>query len=526
MLKTLRLSFSLKNTYRVNSILYAIRQIPLLNKLIPSSIYRIRAFKILANIISVIMEFFSIFIWKLLYFLCMISAVFFILEMPSDNSAPVFMHILLLLSIIGAFANTYMFNPSKDKYYAMILLGMDAKEYTLINYFYAIIKVLLGFTLSAFIFGLSYGLSVAECLIIPFFVAGVKLSVSAYTLKDYEKNKTVHNENKLKPLWWCFLGVLLVAAYGLPFIGIVIPETVSLICMGIGIVLGLISLHRIFIFGDYRPMYKELLVDTILDTNTAAINAQTEQSRKKISADTTITSNHKGFEYLNELFIKRHQKVLWKSVKRIALAALAFFAVSLIAIKFNPDFKGEINELLLTYLPYMVFVMYFINRGTGFTQALFINCDHSLLTYSFYKKPNNILKLFWIRLREIVKINLLPALVIGTGLALLLYATGGTDNMIIYVILFVSIIAISIFFSVHYLMLYYLLQPYNAGTEVKSGTYQIIIWVTYAICYAMLKLKVSTIIFGMATIVFCILYCLIASFLVYKLAPKTFKIRG
>ena len=33
-----------------------------------------------------------------------------------------------------------------------------------------------------------------------------------------------------------------------------------------------------------------------------------EQSRKSISADSGITSNKKGFEYLNELFIKRHKK--------------------------------------------------------------------------------------------------------------------------------------------------------------------------------------------------------------------------
>ena len=32
----------------------------------------------------------------------------------------------------------------------------------------------------------------------------------------------------------------------------------------------------------------------------------------------------------------------------------------------------------------------------------------------------------------------------------------------------------SMFFSVHYLTIYYLLQPYNAGTEMKSGTYRIV----------------------------------------------------
>lgn len=50
-----------------------------------------------------------------------------------------------------------------------------------------------------------------------------------------------------------------------------------------------------------------------------------------------------------------------------------------------------------------------------------MNCDHSLLTYSFYKQPRFILRLFQIRLREIMKINAVPALVIGIVLALILF---------------------------------------------------------------------------------------------------------
>ncbi|MBR3998086.1 MAG: hypothetical protein IKI93_07055 [Clostridia bacterium] len=135
------------------------------------------------------------------------------------------------------------------------------------------------------------------------------------------------------------------------------------------------------------------------------------------------------------------------------------------------------------------------------------------------------MRLFRIRLWEITKINLLPALVIGAGLALLLFLSGGTDNPINYVLIFVTITALSIFFSVHYLTLYYLIQPYNAGTEIKSGTYQLVIWLTYMICYMMIQIKLPTLYFGIAAIVFCVLYSAVASVLVYKLAPKTFRIR-
>ena len=96
-----------------------------------------------------------------------------------------------------------------------------------------------------------------------------------------------------------------------------------------------------------------------------------------------------------------------------------------------------------------------------------------------FKKPTFVLKLFQIRLREIIKVNLLPAFVIGAGLDILFFASGGTDHPLNYAVIFVSVLCMSVFFSVHYLTIYYLLQPYNAGTEVKSGTYAIVLSATY-----------------------------------------------
>lgn len=530
MIKTLRISFSLKNTYRVNGILHAIKQMPILKKLLPGTIYQVRGFKILANILSVIWEIISAFLGKLLYFLLMLVMPYSFYEfykIEGVGEADLFLHILVFLTLIGTFVNTYMFNPSKDKYYALILLGMNAREYTLVNYFYAIGKVILGFGLFALWFGPDMGLEIWQCLLIPFFVAGSKVAVATYDLWKYEKKGIVTSENKLGKLLWVMVFVLLAVAYGLPLLGIVIPKPVSNVLLCGGAVLGLVSLRKIFTFRSYREVYREILIESMTLMNSVSQGTVLrEQSRKNISGDISISSNRKGFEYLNELFIKRHHKILWKSSKRIAaIAVLAVLAISLLFVA-KPELKEEINGMLLTFLPYFVFVMYMINRGTGFTQACFINCDHSLLTYSFYKQPKCILKLFQIRLREIMKINLLPATVIGVGLAILLYLSGGTDNPLNYVVIFVSIEALSLFFSVHYLTIYYLLQPYNAGTEIKSGMYQFIMWVTYFVCYMMLQVELPTLLFGVMTIVFCVLYCMIASILVYFLAPKTFKIRN
>ena len=528
MLKTLRLSLTLKNTYRVNSILYAIKQIPLIKNVLPDSIYSEGGIKIFANVLSVIWKVISTFIGKLLYFLIMIAAVSGIYNLPESQGAALFLQLLLPLTVIGAFMNSLMFDPSNDKYYAIVLLNMDARRYTLANYAFSLLRLMLGFTLAALMFGLAMGLESWECLLVPFFVAGTKMTFAALELRKYEKKGSVKGDGKTAFLKVVLMVLLLALTYAPPAFGCILPESVIVVLMCLTVFVGAFSVKKIITFKSYRAMYKELLTDalTVQMDESAQAKLLKEQSRKNISADSGITSSKKGFEYLNELFIKRHKKILWRSAERITLCVLVVFAAVLLLFEYVPEAKSAVNGALMNFLPLSLFVMYILNRGTGFTQALFVNCDSSLLTYSFYKRPKFILKLFQIRLREIIKINLLPASVIGGGLMLLLYVSGGTDNPLNYAVIFVSIVALSIFFSVHYLTLYYLLQPYNAGTEIKSGTYKLAMWGTYMVCYIFLQMRFPTLIFGAATFVFCLVYCVAASLLVYRLAPKTFKIRA
>ena len=70
MKKTLILSFSLKITYRVNGILYSLKQIPLVKKLLPGELYGMHWLKIVASVLSVIWEVASVFLGKFLWRLC------------------------------------------------------------------------------------------------------------------------------------------------------------------------------------------------------------------------------------------------------------------------------------------------------------------------------------------------------------------------------------------------------------------------------------------------------------------------
>ena len=524
MLKTFITSFKLQNTYRTNSIIYSIKQLPIIRKILPNSLYKNRGLKIFANIISILWEIISVFIGKIIYIVAMI---FMALSWYHTNQADTFIHIFTFLTFAGGVLNTYMLNPTKDKYYAIILMNINAREYGLSNYYYQLIKLVIGFLPFTIIFGMIAGVPLWIQILLPFFVLAVKLIVMNYCIYDFKKNNKASNENLPTKFVWGFVGICLLLAYGLPAMGITINSIIFLFVLIITILLGIYSFFKIHNFKDYRKMYKQVLNESNvymqeIKTGTQAIK---DVSLKQIELDTNYTSNKSGFAYFHDLFVKRHKKILTEVVKKQSVVILLLIFGMIIVINFNENLKNKTNEILLVYLPYFVFIMYLINRSSSVTTSMFMNCDHSMLTYRIFRTPKVILGIFKERLKTLISINLLPAVLIGGGLALLLFLSGGTDNPINYAILFVSIIAMSIFFSVHYLVMYYLLQPYNVGTEMKSSTYKVVQGLTYFICWYMIQIKMPIFSFGIATIIFCIAYCLISLFLAYKYAPKTFKLR-
>lgn len=521
MISTFFLSFRLKNAYRVNSILYSLKQLPIIKRILPEKLYGVRGLKILGNIISAIWEFIMIFLGKFLYIAFMIAAM---LGIYQTNSAATFLHIFFFLTICGGLMNTYLFDPTKDKYYAMFLMNMDAKEYTISNYLYQMIKVLIGFLPFTCFYGMSVGLPLWITILCPIFVMMVKTFINSLSLIDFKRTKKVKNENLPTSVVWILLLVLLVCAYALPYISIVMPTWLFLIFFVLSLGIGIFGFYQIFHFPYYRFLYKQLLTNAPLVIDQTSIRR--DASLSQIELDTSLNSTKEGFSYFHELFVKRHRKILTKAIKKQTIVLVGIAIVMSFLVKVNASVASTTNHLMLVFLPYFVFIMYMLNRGTTLTQAMFMNCDHAMLSYRIYRKPDVILGLFKERLKTLIGLNLIPATVIGFTLALLLFLSGGTSNVYNYFVLFFSILAMSVFFSVHYLVMYYLLQPYNVHTEMKSSTYSVVQGVTYFVCYYMMQLRLPTFYFGLSVTAFCILYSLLSLWFAYRLAPKTFKLRA
>lgn len=184
---------------------------------------------------------------------------------------------------------------------------------------------------------------------------------------------------------------------------------------------------------------------------------------------------------------------------------------------------SKINKLILASTGFMVFILYFISIGEKATKAYFFNCDHSLLKFKFYTDPKIILDNFKCRLKTIILLNLIPAICIALCLSVILILTKG--NIIDFIPVFISILAISCLFSVHYLFLYYFTQPYTSQLTIKSPIYSALSFIIWIFAYGCLQVKTASLLFTLSIIALTILYTLVALFLVYKYAPKNFRLK-
>lgn len=519
---TLVLQLRLHMAYRVNGILYRLRFLSLS--------YESGFAKTLGLVLAILRELLGLLLGKLLYMAAFFAAP--LLLFPSEPPAGLYGHLLLFLTLIGGIFNSKLLDAEQDVYYAVFLLRMDARRYTLSAYGYYLLKTAVGFLAAALLVGhLILGQGLALCLLTPVLVCGVKLLSAGLELRHFHRRSILPRDEKRFSLLQGASVLLLAAAYLPPLLlNRALPSAAVYAVCGLAAAGGAWGAAYLLRFSGYRRVYRHLFTADVSllsgnDPQAAARETQA-QYQSKLTLDAGPDSRKTGCARFNELFVRRNYRLLMRPARRTAVIAGAALALGCAACLALPEIAAAINGALVPALPMMLLLMYFINRGNTVTQVLFFNCDSSMLSYRFYRQPRVILGIFTARLKSLTAINLLPTAVIVLGLPLLLLCSGGTDTPTDYLVLPLAILAMSVFFSVHYLVLYYLLQPYTAGLENTSFGYRLITGLTYFVCYMIYaNVHGATMAFGIGMIVFAAVYVAAALLLAYRLAPRTFKLR-
>lgn len=541
MIATLKSIFSITATQTGNQFIYFLKRIPIIKKIIPDSVYADTSLKIvLCNLIEAfryLMKFFS----KALY---IFLAVFIPLAIYQSGNETVIRYELINLAVqiligmsffAGALQEPMLFKRDAQKITCVRLLHMSARKYILAQIWLDAIVTFVTFLPSIVIPSMLLGLPFYKGILLTFMIVVFRLLGSCVHQAIYKKTGQII----YMKFWWAAIEYLpaLAIAYLPLFYGFSLDYSKYLLGIGGWIGSILLLLFAVFYLKKY-PYYHRGVIDCLKDkyimsdvkqATREAQFASVQLKEKDFSGENVFRSQKvsrlKGYELLNAIFFERHRRLLIKPIfYRLAAVWIAFVA-GIVMINVSPKLSMELAQKLTSMLNIFIFIMYAISIGDRMSKALFFNCDISLLRYGFYREKGVILKNFGIRMRKAIALNLLPAMAICFALAGLLLISGTSINWTEIVPFLLSILLLSVFFSVHHMFLYYVFQPYTTELDVKNPFFKMINGAVYMACFVCLQIDAVPAGFVWGVLAATMLYIIAAFILVFKFAPKMFKVK-
>lgn len=565
----------LRSIIGYNGLVYALKKLPVIGKHLPDRLYSLTALKVIYWIFHIIKEVSMLFIGKI-FGLGMIYLAALLLNkgyigygMAEGISSPNLyasfaLFMFIIYALFGLLINTRLFKCTTEKEYLVFMLRMNARTLNNTLFIFDLGKLVIGYLIAGIV-AIIGGAPFWLWLGIPVLAVCIKL-FGAGALAAFYRSRHKHNK-LLKGSTWGLIVRLLLVLLLLPVFmvmvinGYYVPLQYMLIVAAVFVLLGIWGLFELSRFDE--NLHRRALRDNIVRNEIESYKEPDHSKQfKRLKAKGTVKGDKKGFEYLNALFVRRHRTMLVLKAVVFTIVVLLIIALALFefiygyARRFGADntlsmlFNNLINfftghgyedalqpfdenaatlffrdcaskQLLLMIIPLSIADISFKS-----TQAMYINCDNSLMTFSFFKQREKIIRLFDIRLKQLIRINIWPALACGLFAVLILFNTGGQDYPFQYLLTVLVPVLISVINSMTWLALYYLFQPFTTTVNVKGGAYRvtriILTFITMIICWITLNTAVLA---GVLT-VFTVVYVIILRAIVKKYAPKTWKMKA
>lgn len=519
----------------LNQFLYYFRKIPVLNWLAPGSSYKMHGpkdfFSVFAPLGTIVVKFSK----SMLYngIIALIS--FGLSNFNRLNTPEIFLNILLIRIFINI--SKFYYDDMKEKVLIHYnLFKVDPKAFTFSGIFLQEFVNIFGSFISMSIIGRVLGIE--SKLLMSIAILNYLISIVYNGINFTFFDKGILNPNNYVKYQTTSKILILIS---LVFTIIFAVNLTELIINPVGIIISLIFcmisifvLIKINSYTEILLLFEEEYSKINIDSKDTIANKTSLLKAKDLEASKSyIRDGLKGYKLLNEIFFQRHRRLMLNPILvKSGILALIFlvsvnirFIWNLIGLDGGELFANDsVNRIVTEFLPGIIpFVAYVVFFQESTTRTMFINCDQALMQYGFYRRPNDLLKMFRLRFIKLLFWNGLPLFIISIWLVgiRIIYSVE------LFSLLIVGLQAISLwfFFSIHTLFIYYIFQPYNDKYELKHPIYQIINWIVYMICYFSMNSRWSGPLVAPGFIVAAILYSVVALILVYKLAPKTFKVR-
>lgn len=534
MLTTLKTLFAIRTSTLANLFLYYMQKLPLVGKHVSDRVYSNLDMKKIVAVIAFIVSVLWSFLLRFAYVGLILFLPVIILgkTLSAADQLQHFIHIFFLLSfIIAGVGNATILEPKREKYVAIKLMRLSSKTYMLATLGYRYITFFIYLLPPMIVFTSMLEVSIVEAIILTLSLTLWRIVTEYLHLKLFARTGAILIKNTV--IVWMTIGIGFAAAY-LPLLLDWQPITATFILSVpayiLFIAVGIFATVKLVRYSDYRAIVDAATKkdDPLLDIGRMMSEAQktsveSKASDYEINEKQQMFSSRQGYNYLNSLFFSRHRSLIRKPIfTRIAIIG-ALTAVGLAIALIVPEQRNLMTTALGTIFPILFAVMYFLSIGEKISRAMFYNCDLSLLRYSFYRA--SAFEHFRNRLIKIIGLNLIIAIALAAGLTAILLVAGHSWWTIELLMLWGSILLLSVFFSVHHLFMYYIFQPYSTEFNMKNPMYHVINMIISAISGVCLIVRAPADIFTSIVLVAVPIYLLLALALVRKHGTRTFRIK-
>lgn len=546
----------------INKFIYTLKNIPFIGKYIPEELYaRValkRAFAVFAGICSIIGDILN----KLCYFVfAIVIGVSILVDEKTGfgESGKIILWIFFFMNILaGSFVNSKICACDEKDYLFVGLLRIDARKYFLLKVFKSQITQIIYYTVFMLVAQHIFDGDIKNTLLYMVGFAAFRFIGEAFRLYLNDRfGMPFTDKNKLLfILYNAYTVVIFFAAYGTTFVllflkypmemkKIVFPDICVIAANPVFIVVSLIlaafSIRYIINYKNYPFVAKRFAGFSTVMQQKAEVeevskvnkNIETDDLKEK-EIGKHIFEEKEGYEYLNAIFFERHKKIFSRPRKLKTVISFIIMAASIVGLivfkagstakEFN-SFANDMWNAMDRVMTIFVFLMYCITSGRSITRALFYNCDHSLMKYGYYRRPDAILKNFRIRLRFMLKSELPMVVVLCVGFVIDTIIIGKADQWLKLLSIIACIVLLSIFYSVVYLCMYYIFQPYTEGGKETGVGYSVCKGVIYVASYSCLQIDTLPQYFAAIIMVITVVGLVAGYVLAYFMAPKRFVLK-
>jgi len=536
MLRILSTLLAIRTSSAINLFFYYLQKLPLVGKAIKSTVYARTDLKrsVSALVFAVLL------LWspvsKLLYLYVLVYLpVTAVNEMsPAHEPLQLFIHIFAIISfLVAGVSSANVLEPKREKYVAVRLMRMSPQLYMHAALSYRYIVFLVGYIPALLVFVLLLEGTVLQAVMLAVSVAAWRVLCEYIHLKLFEKTGIVLV--KQLAAVWLVIGAGYIAAY-LPLFLEKFPTVgPALMHWGVQLLIAALGAWAAVQLARYRHFREAVDVATkrddpylnvrgmVADAQKTSVQAKESDYSEEALRQEPV-NNREGYAYLNEIFFTRHRSLVSRPFrKRLAIIAAAGIGGSIAMFvmgRIQPEFLQLELKMLFSFLP---IALSFLTVGETTCKAMFYHCDISLTRYSFYRSAAY--EHFLIRLRKMIGQNLWIAGALGGALTLATFAAGGNILQWDAVLLWLSIAAIAVFFTLHHLFLYYIFQPYSTDLNVKNPLYFVVAMAVSAACGFAVFFPIPPAVFTSVVIAIVIVYFAVAIAAVRNYAHKTFRVK-